>query len=199
MTDFTTFFKLGFTHITDINGFDHILFLVALCAIYLVGNWREILVLVTAFTVGHSVTLALSTLNIVKINSDWIEFLIPITIMVTCVYNFTYKFKREMFKAIQKPKWIRYNMAVAFGLIHGLGFSNYLKSLLGGSSSIFVELMSFNIGLEVGQVLIVLLFMLLSYLVMSVLGLGRNRWNLLISGIAFGMSFMMAYEKWGVL
>lgn len=196
MSTFYTFLQLGFSHITDIYGFDHILFILALCSVYLLSDWKEVLILVTAFTIGHSVTLALATLNIVRVDTQWVEFFIPVTIALTSIYNLTYNFKRKIFERSSKPLWPRYTMAVVFGLVHGLGFSNYLRSLLGKSNSIFQELLAFNIGLELGQILIVIIFLLLGYLVVKFAGLGRNKWNWIVSGIILGMAVMMALGKY---
>ena len=133
MSEFSLYFGLGRDHILDyINGYDHILFVLALCAIYLVRDWKKILILVTAFTIGHSITLALATLNIISVNSDFIEFLIPLTIFIT---SFSNLFRKE--GSIDNSKvQINYVFALFFGLIHGLGFSNLLRSLLGKESNI---------------------------------------------------------------
>lgn len=195
MSEFFAYLTLGFKHITDLNGFDHILFIVALCTIYLINDWKKVLILVTAFTIGHSITLALASLNLVRVNTDLVEFLIPITIMLTALFNLGFKYKRNMFKAKKTPMWPRYSLAIFFGLIHGLGFSNYLRSLLGKSSQIFTQLLAFNIGLEVGQVIIVLAFLAIGYLFVTIIGVGRSKWNYVISGIVFGMALMIALEK----
>ncbi|MFC0185823.1 HupE/UreJ family protein [Pseudarcicella hirudinis] len=122
MSEFQTYLQLGFQHITDIKGYDHILFVVALCAIYKLSDWKKVAILVTAFTIGHSVTLALSTLDIISYRSEIIEFLIPITIFITCLVNFFFKSdqKRKPVKAPSSRS--RYVLAMSFGLIHGMGF-----------------------------------------------------------------------------
>ncbi|GAB4453189.1 MAG: HupE/UreJ family protein [Bacteroidia bacterium] len=159
MSDFQLYLKLGFEHISDLNGYDHILFLIALCATYQYQEWKKVLILVTAFTIGHSITLALSTLQIVSINTALIEFLIPVTILITCVFNYLQRDDLQK----DKPMTTRYLVALFFGLIHGLGFSNYLKSLLGKDESIVFQLFSFNVGLELGQLVIVLFILLVSW------------------------------------
>ena len=149
MNDFLLYTQLGLRHITDINGYDHILFIVAFSAAYAYAEWRKLLVLITAFTIGHSLTLALSVLNIVAINANIIETLIPITILVTCISNvFISKSANER----------QYIVVLFFGLIHGLGFSNYLKAILGQSGNIILPLFSFNVGLELGQIIIIIIF-----------------------------------------
>lgn len=191
MNQFQLYFKLGYQHILDLDGFDHILFVIALCVIYLMRDWRKILILVTAFTIGHSLTLALATLRLVKVDTDLVEFLIPVTIALTCLSN------------IFKPKpaggtgyvQLNYALALFFGLIHGLGFSNYLSALLGRESSIFQPLLAFNIGLEVGQLVIVSIFLIVSSLMVGILGVKRKEWILIISSIVLGMSVMMILEN----
>jgi hypothetical protein len=147
---FTTYFQLGFEHITDLNGYDHILFLIALCAAYRYTDWRSILILVTAFTVGHSITLALAVLNIIPVNAVWIEFLIPLTIFITALKNIVLQQRNQPIAATTKAT---YALALGFGLIHGMGFSNFLRSLLG--DELTFPLFAFNVGLEVGQLIIV--------------------------------------------
>lgn len=191
MQDFWLYFGLGREHIADLDGYDHILFIAALCLGYLPADWRKILILVTAFTIGHSITLALSALKIVSFRTELIEFLIPVTIMITTLLNLGRKENR-----IPKERMtLNYIMAVVFGLIHGLGFSNYLKSLLGSNSNIVGQLFAFNIGLEIGQLLIVLLVLLLSVICVSVFKFERRSYILFASGAIFGISLIMALER----
>jgi HupE / UreJ protein len=186
MSEFTAYLQLGFEHITDPNGYDHILFVVALCAIYSLEEWKKVLILVTAFTIGHSVTLALSTLKIINFRSDIIELLIPITILITAWVNFSATPKGE----IKQPK-LRYVLAICFGLIHGMGFSNYLRSLLGDTESIVAPLFAFNVGLEVGQLVIVAVVLLIASLCVRVLKMPRLTWHHLISGMVAGMALSL--------
>jgi hypothetical protein len=189
MGQFQLYFQLGIQHILDIKGFDHILFVVALCAIYVTRDWKKILILVTAFTIGHSITLALATLKLVRVNSDWIEFLIPVTIAVTAVSNI-FSPKPSSGRGIQ----INYVFALFFGLIHGLGFSNYLRSLLGKEASIFQPLLAFNLGLEVGQLVIVTITVVVAGLLVGLVGVNRKDWALVISSIVLGMAIMMMID-----
>lgn len=189
MADFPLYFQLGWEHILDWQGYDHILFVAALCGIYNWRDWQSVLVLVTAFTLGHSVTLALSVLHFLKISSDWIEFLIPVTIVLTCLGNILRK------KSSGSSVRLSYGLALLFGFIHGLGFSNYLKSLLGRNSNIIAELFSFNLGLEGGQLLIVLVILFLSFIFTEILKAPRREWNLFLSSAIFGVAFTMALER----
>ena len=172
------YFPLGFEHILDPNGYDHILFVVALCATFELKLWRKVLILVTAFTIGHSVTLALSALDILSIDSALIETLIPITILITAVHNL---FQSSSDK--EQKLSVNYVLALGFGFIHGMGFSNYLKMLLGESTCIPGPLLMFNLGIEVGQVFIVLATMLIGWVVISRLGVALRWWNYVLSSL----------------
>jgi uncharacterized membrane protein YczE len=190
MSEFEAYLRLGFSHITDPKGYDHILFVIALCTVYHLREWKRVLVLVTAFTIGHSITLALSTLHLVAFRTDIIEFLIPVTILLTALGNFFHQAPVHTYEKTPPP-YTRYLSALLFGLIHGLGFSNYLKSLLGASANIVPQLLAFNIGLELGQILIVLFFLLLAWMATELLRVKRRDWNLVISGIVAGMALSL--------
>ncbi len=188
MTSFELYFKLGLQHILDLQGFDHILFILSLCAVYVARDWTKILLLVTAFTLGHSLTLALATFQLVQIRPEVIEFLIPVTIACTALLTLI-KPKPNSGKGIQ----LNYLLALLFGLIHGLGFSNYLRSLLGQEASIWQPLLAFNVGLEVGQIVIVATFLLLTSLV-HLAGMNRKEWTLIISAFILGVACMLLLE-----
>jgi len=188
MSEFQLYFGLGKDHILDYkNGYDHILFLVALCALYIGRDWKKILILVTAFTIGHSITLALSTLNIVRVKPELIEFLIPVTIFITASSNL---FKNEN-NISDGPMQMNYFYASFFGLIHGLGFSNYLRSILGRDKSIITQLFAFNLGLEFGQIIIVVLFMSVCFILVDLFGLNRRDWKMVISSAVAGIALIL--------
>jgi hypothetical protein len=191
MSEFQAYLQLGFEHITDSNGYDHILFIIALCTIYTLVDWRKVLILVTAFTLGHSVTLALATLGIVSIRPDIIELLIPITILFTAAINFFNKSSKNSFGASERKTTSRYPIALVFGFIHGLGFSNYLRALLGKQAEIWKPLLGFNIGLELGQLIIVFIFLLIAFAATELLKVSKLSWNLVLSGIIFGMALSL--------
>ena len=192
MSEFELYFVLGKDHILDYaNGYDHILFVVALCAVYVIKDWKQILILVTAFTVGHSVTLALATLNIIKVSVSWIEFLIPLTIFTTAVSNLFRKEQMFAATAIQT----NYILALFFGLIHGMGFSNYLKALLGKDQGIVLQLFAFNIGLEVGQIIIVGIFLVVSFIAVNLAGADRRDWRMVISSAVAGIALMLMKDR----
>ena len=192
MSEFELYFVLGKDHILDYaSGYDHILFVVALCAVYVIKDWKQILILVTAFTVGHSVTLALATLNIIKVSVSWIEFLIPLTIFTTAVSNLFRKEQMFAATAIQT----NYILALFFGLIHGMGFSNYLKALLGKDQGIVLQLFAFNIGLEVGQIIIVGIFLVVSFIAVNLAGADRRDWRMVISSAVAGIALILMKDR----
>ena len=189
MQDFAFYFKIGWQHIISWDALDHILFVIALSAIYLMANWKQVLVLVTAFTIGHSLTLALSVYNIISVNDKLVEFLIPCTIVATAVFNF---FQKDF-----SPKSLRLNyfLALFFGLIHGLGFANTIRFMLAKNQSIGWSLFAFNMGLEVGQVVVVFCILLLSFLIVSKLNVQRKWWVWALSGVAFCIALKMMVER----
>ncbi len=196
LSEFLVFLRLGFEHIADIRGYDHILFIVALCAGYEPRHWKKLLVLVTAFTVGHSITLALATLRIITINDSLVEFLIPLTIFTTAVMNILTSSPEEGGLVEGKgARVLKYFLALGFGLIHGMGFSNFLRALLGGEEGIVFPLFGFNVGLEVGQICIVLAVLVLTFLVVRLARMRRHDWILVLSGATAGIALVLMVER----
>ena len=191
MHSISLYVQLGIGHIADIAGFDHILFLIALCAVYKLEQWRSLLVLVTAFTVGHSVTLALASLSVIVVASDVIEFLIPVTILVTAINNLFAQTDSAKARVIGRE----YVMALFFGFIHGMGFSNYFRALLMDDSSIFVPLLGFNLGIEIAQLSFVLAIVGFVYLLTNLVGIRHRDWSLFVSGAAAGISVLLMLEN----
>ncbi|MBB5622697.1 hypothetical protein HDE69_003775 [Pedobacter cryoconitis] len=191
MQDFSLYFELGWQHILNWKGYDHILFVIVLCGAYTLTDWKRVLLLVTAFTIGHSITLALSVLKVITVKTNLIEFLIPVTILVTAASNILGG-KSSRPKGVQ----LKYILALFFGLIHGMGFSNYLNSLLGKSTNIVAELFAFNIGLEFGQIIIVTGILLISFILINIFKVKKWNWNFFLSSAIFGISFIMAAERW---
>ncbi len=178
MEDFVFYFKLGWHHIISVDAFDHLFFIMALTSIYLLKDIKQVLLLVTAFTIGHAISLSLSVLNLVKINSDLVEFLIPISIIFTAEIQFVKSLHPKA------PFRFKYVFALLFGLLHGLGFANTIRFILAESQQITLPLLSFNIGLEVGQILIVLLMLLLAKLFVEIIGLPQKWWIRILNTIA---------------
>jgi hypothetical protein len=189
MEDFVMYFQMGWQHIIAWDGYDHILFIMALCAIYMLQDWRKVLVLVTAFTIGHSVTLALSVTNVIQFPTRLIEFLIPVTIFITALFNVLRK------QAQPQKIQLNYIFALFFGLIHGLGFSSYLKSMLGTQTNIIQPLLAFNLGLEFGQLLVVVGILLITGIIVNLSGVKRREWNIFLSAAIFGIAVLLSIER----
>ena len=191
MHPFNFYLKLGFEHISNLAGYDHILFLVVLCAVYKIQQWRNILILVTAFTIGHSVTLALASLDAFTIPSNIIKFLIPTTILLTALHNVISADPTEKSSKMGR----NYLMALFFGFIHGMDFSNYFKALLMDPSSIVKPLLGFNLGIELGQLLVVFFIVGIAFIFLNVIGVKHREWNVFVSGAAAGMALLSMLEN----
>jgi hypothetical protein len=192
MSQFGIYFELGCEHILDWkNGYDHILFVIALCAVYVVRDWKRVLILVTAFTIGHSITLALSGLKIITLDATLIEFLIPVTIFLTAVANFFHSEHRINKSNIH----LNYLLAAGFGLIHGMGFSNFFRELTGNTNKVLSLLFPFNVGLEFGQIVIVGLFMAVTFLVVELARLPRRFWRIGISAVIALMALLLIKDS----
>lgn len=190
MNDFSFYFKIGWEHIITTEALDHIFFVAALAAIYMLKDWKQVLILITAFTIGHSITLALSSLSIVEVSTDWVEFFVPCTIVITAAANLFQKTFTP--KAIQ----INYFLALFFGLIHGMAFANTLRMILASDQSFALSMFSFSLGLELGQVLIVFIILLLSQLIVGLLKTPRRDWVIFISAAIMALAMQMAIERW---
>ena len=190
MDDFSFYLKIGWGHIINKEALDHIFFIAALAAIYVIKDWKQVLILVTAFTIGHTITLALSTLRIVEVPSKWVEFLIPCTIVFTAISN--------LFIKTFTPRSIRINyfLALFFGLIHGLAFANTLRMIIAEDQSFALSMFSFSVGLELGQIMIVLIILIFSYLFINILKISRREWVIFISAAVFALALEMAMQRW---
>lgn len=190
MGEFYLYFELGAKHIANLGGLDHILFIAALCIRYRLNDWKQILVMATAFTIGHSITLALSVFNVLHFPASLIEFLIPLTILITALSNL---FVKHFSFNNRFP--VIYYLALFFGLIHGMGFSSYLKSLLGRNETIVTKLLAFNIGLEAGQLLIVAMMLGFSFLCLSLFKFNRREYVLFLSGGVAAIALEMMLQR----
>ena len=189
MSDFKFYFGLGWEHIMSWDALDHLLFIAALAAIYLLKDWKQVLVLVTAFTIGHSLTLALSVLDIIRFNNKWVEFLIPCTIIITAFSNlFQKKFTAQSIR-------INYFLALSFGLIHGMGFANTIRFILAEDQRIGWGLFGFNVGLEAGQIVVVTILLLFAYLIVNMLKVNRRDWVIFLSAGVFSLALKIALER----
>ena len=202
MGDFKFYFSTGWEHIISWDALDHLLFILVLSSIYLIKNWRQVLVLVTAFTIGHSLTLALAVYEIIRIPDKWVEFLIPCTIVCTAVFNLA---QREY---DAKNLRVNYLMALVFGLIHGMGFANTIRFMMAKDQQIGWSLFGFNIGLEAGQVVVVIIILLISLLFVTKLNvflnlfwntkfaIKRKWWVWSINIFSFYLAFRMMMDRW---
>ncbi|WP_373060454.1 HupE/UreJ family protein [Gemmatimonas sp.] len=187
------YFELGFRHIADLAGYDHILFVAALAIPFGVGDWRRLAFLVTAFTLGHSLTLALATLRLVSVPSQLVETLIPVTILFTALDTYTSATPQRP----ENPITLRsYGVALLFGLIHGLGLSTYLRALLGSEESIAGALLAFNVGLEIGQLVILSIVLAVGAALVPAI-LQRRRWVQLSVGVTGGFALMLLVQRLG--
>ena len=163
MSDFVFYFGLGWKHIISTEALDHQLFILALASVYTFKNIKQVLILVTAFTIGHSLTLALSVLDVIRFPSKWVEFLIPCTIFITALNNIL-----RIDKKGGSAK-VNYYLALGFGLIHGMGFANAIRIMLAKDQSIGMGLFGFNIGLEAGQICVVAIVLMFALLFINFL------------------------------
>lgn len=189
MQDFGFYFPWGWKHIISWDALDHQLFIAALSAIYLLKDWRQVLILVTAFTIGHSLTLALSVYDVIRFSSHWVEFLIPCTIIITAISNLFQK------KFTAKTIRINYFLALFFGLIHGMGFANAIRITLATGQNIGWGLLGFNLGLEAGQIVVVILLLILSQMIISIFRVNRKEWVIFLSAAVFSLALKMAIER----
>ena len=194
MSQFVPYFQLGMKHILAFSGLDHVLFIVALCSIYVLKDWRRVLILVIAFTVGHSLTLVLASFNVVFVSSEVIKFLIAVTVFVTASVNL---FKKQF---VFEPKRFqkRYLLALAFGLVHGFEFSTYFKSISGSETGVGVQLLAVDLGIAFGQIIVVLIFLSISYILINFFNVPRKDLNLVVSaGIAaIAITLIMDTKFW---
>ena len=189
MTDFLFYLQLGWEHIISNDALDHQLFILALVAIFSFKDLKKVLILVTAFTIGHSVTLALSAFDIIRFPSNWIEFLIPCTIVFTALDNLIFS------KNVEKLIKLNYFLTLFFGLIHGMGFANSVRMMLAQEQSITIPLFGFNVGLEIGQIALVIIVLSIFYLLSTFLKLQKKHWILLVSAPILVVSLKMAIER----
>lgn len=189
MSDFAFYFKMGWEHIISKDALDHQLFILALACVYTIWDIKRVLIMVTAFTIGHSLTLALSVYDIIRFSSKWVEFLIPCTIFITALNN--------IFQIDSKGKSakINYYLALCFGLIHGMGFANAIRIMLAKDQTIGWGLFGFNVGLEAGQIFCVAIILIIGILFLNGFKVKRRDWIFFLSSGVFALSIKMALER----
>ena len=190
MSDFWLYLKLGLTHVLDWQAYDHVLFLIVLVAAYNFSNWKRIIILVSLFTIGHTVSLLLANYNIVSVSSSWIEFLIPVTILVAALYNLFTSGKNNRSEKVA----LFYVITIFFGLIHGFGFATYYKMISGGND--ILPLLEFALGVEFAQIIVVTAVLILSFIFQSIFRFSKRDWVLVISSIVIGVIIPMLQNTW---
>lgn len=196
MNEFWLWFSTGTGHILDWNGYDHILYVMALCVLFSVREWKQLLILVTAFTIGHSLTLAASVLQLFAVKQAWIEALIPLTILLTCIVNIAGRNKTVIRRGPATLNYrLNYSLALLFGFIHGMGFSYLLKSMLGKEESLVLPLLSFNLGLEAGQLMIVGSMLILSIFLARFTRIKTADYQFFVSSAVFGIAFLLFVQR----
>ncbi|MBW1658086.1 HupE/UreJ family protein [Flavobacterium quisquiliarum] len=192
MSQFWIYFQIGLKHVLDIHAYDHVLFLIALTVPYLFKDWKRIFLLVSLFTIGHTLALILSVYGIVTIKVNLVEFLIPITILITALYHLFTAGKTSKNDSVNLVFFI----TLFFGIIHGLGFSNYFKTILGGSAtSKLLPLGEFALGIEAAQLVVVFVVLIISYIVQTVFRFSKRDWALVMSAFVIGVVIPMIIES----
>lgn len=190
MSDFWLYFNLGLHHVLDWKAYDHILFLIVLCAAYNFSSWKKLLLLVTMFTIGHTLSLLLATYNVVSVSGKVIEFLIPVTILTTALFNL---FTAGKEKKVEKMG-ILYIATIFFGVIHGLGFASFFIKLDSGRA--FLPLLEFALGIEAAQIIVVIIILIIAFIFQTIFRFNKRDWVLVVSSLVIGMVIPMLINNW---
>ena len=192
MSEFWIYFQIGLKHVLDIHAYDHVLFLIALTIPYAFKDWKRVLLLVSVFTIGHTLALLLSVFGIIAIKVNIVEFLIPITILITAFFHLFTAGKASKNESIN----LIFFVTLFFGIIHGLGFSNYFKTILGGTAtSKLLPLGEFALGIETAQLIVVFVVLIISYIVQTVFRFSKRDWALVMSAFIIGVVIPMIVDN----
>jgi hypothetical protein len=192
MSEFWVYFQIGLKHVLDFSAYDHVLFLIALTVPYTFKDWKRLLILVSIFTLGHTLALLLSVFGVIIIKVNLVEFLIPITILIVAFFNLFNAGKSSKQESINVIRFV----TLFFGIIHGLGFSNYIKMLLGASpQSKLLPLSEFALGIEAAQIIVVFVVLILSYIVQTFFRFSKRDWTLVMSSFVIGVVLPMIVEN----
>ena len=191
MSDFWLLVDLGFSHVWDWQGYDHLLFLAALCLPFSARQWKPLLWLITCFTIGHSLSLILASLEVLEVSSAWIEFLIPLSIAATAVYNMIYAQRVWV-----RSNWLVMGVTLFFGLVHGFGFAGYFELIRDVEQPLWSSLLFFALGIEGAQIVLGTLMLLLSFVVLNVFDRNRRDWILVVSSVIIGILLPIIIERW---
>lgn len=184
MSEFWIFFEKGLRHILNIHAYDHILFLIALTVPYVFKDWKRLLLLVSVFTIGHTLTMILSVYGIIFIKVNLVELLIPITILIVALFHLFTSGKSSKNESVSLILFI----TLFFGILHGLGFANYFNSKLAGvSQSKALSLLEFALGIEASQIIVVFAVLIVSYIVQTVFRFSKRDWTLVMSSFVIGV------------
>ena len=189
MDDLKFYTEFGFTHVLDWNAYDHVLFFIVLTIFYSFKDWKKALGLITFFTIGHTLTLLLSAYNFIYVKQGIVEFLIPLTIFVTAIYNIVFV----------KKSFINLNtsfiFAFFFGLIHGLGFSSSIRILIDDTEDKLLPILEFAMGIEIAQIIVVLFIFLFNFIILNIFKRKKRDWVIIISSIIIGIVIPMLIER----
>lgn len=192
MSEFWIFFEKGLRHILNLYAYDHILFLIALTIPYAFKDWKRLLILITIFTVGHTLALLLAIFGVVIIKANLVDFLIPITVLIVAFFNLFTAGKSSKQESISVIGFV----TLFFGIIHGLGFAAYFKTLIGGSSqSKLLPLSEFSLGIEASQIIVVFIVLILSYIVQTIFRFSKRDWTLVMSAFVIGVVLPMIIQS----
>lgn len=190
MSEFWLFFKLGLEHVLDWKAYDHVLFLIVLSAAYTFNSWRKLIILVTLFTLGHTVSLLLANYGVVMVSTTLIEFLIPVTILVTALFNLFTAGKEQRAEKLG----LFYITTIFFGLIHGFGFASYYKMI--NADNEILPLLEFALGIEAAQIIVVIIVLILAFIIQTLFRFNKRDWVLVVSSIVIGMIIPMLINNW---